>query len=249
MKNVFLIILLTTMTSCKLHNRKAEVFMADKDYIEIYRRFSPDSSKLLINFSLDHGAFGSGGTGTAIIKVSDTAKNLREYWLPETLTGARWLDNQNVYAEFDIIPSIREGKEIEIKDTVINNIKIKISALDYIDEYDSLEIVHKEVSPNKKFELVAYRYGYSKPLHISIIESGTQIPKYGNYFIATKESDYIFFGKWTENNELEFFSNNLYSDLIKAYLVKTRKNVNYKIITDDKKYGRQYRWREKKENL
>ena len=53
--------------------------MTDQDYVENYREYSPDSSMLLINYSLDLGAFGYGQAGTAILKLSDTTKNLRDF--------------------------------------------------------------------------------------------------------------------------------------------------------------------------
>ena len=81
--------------------------MTDQDYVENNREFSPDSSMLLINYSLDLGAFGYGQSGTAILKLSDTTKNLRDFSLPNTLTRIKWLDNQTISAQFDILPSLR----------------------------------------------------------------------------------------------------------------------------------------------
>ena len=223
--------------------------MADKDFVENYREFSPDSSMLLINYSLDLGAFGYGQAGTAILKLSDTTKNLRDFSLPNTLTKVKWLDNQNISAQFDILTSLRTGEKIEFKDEEINNVKIKVSALDYIDKEDHLEIEHKETSPNGQFELVAYRYLKDRSnlnfIHISIIPVGGQIPKYGNYLIADMQSDYVMYGTWNKNNELEFYSNTQYSDLVQYYLVDSRPKVDYRIVTDDKKYGSKYRWTEK----
>ena len=223
--------------------------MTDQDYVENYREFSPDNSMVLINYSLDLGAFGYGQAGTAILKLSDTTKNLRDFSIPNTLTKVKWLDNQNISAQFDILASLRTGEKIKFKDEEINNVKIKISALDYIDKEDHLEIEHKETSPNGQFELVVYRYLKDRSnlnfIHISIIPTGGQIPKYGNYLIADMQSDYVMYGTWNKNNELEFYSNTQYSDLVQYYLVDSRPKVNYKIITDDKKYGSKYRWTKK----
>lgn len=223
--------------------------MTDQDYVENYREFSPDGSMLLINYSLDLGAFGYGQSGTAILKLTDTTKNLREFSLPNTLIRVKWLDNKNISAQFDILPSLRTGEKIEFKDEEINNVKIKISALDYIDKDDHLEIEHRETSPNGQFELVAYRYLKDRSnlnfIHISVIPVGGQIPKYGNYIIADMQSDYVMYGTWTKNNELEFYTNTQYSDLVQYYLVDSRPKFNYKIVTDDIKYGGKYRWTEK----
>ncbi|WP_443939346.1 hypothetical protein [Pedobacter sp. MW01-1-1] len=223
--------------------------MTDQDYVENYREFSPDSSMLLINYSLDLGAFGYGQSGTAILKLSDTTKNLRDFSLPNTLTRLKWLDNQTISAQFDILPSLRTGEKITLTDKEINDVKIKVSALDYIDKDDHLEIEHRELAPNGQFELVAYRYLKDRSnlnfIHISIIPVGGQIPKYGNYLIADMQSDYVLNGTWTEKNELKFYSNSQYSDLIQYYLVKDREKIKYEIVTDDKEYGSKYRWTKK----
>lgn len=220
--------------------------MTDQDYVENYREFSPDSSMLLINYGLDLGAFGYGQSGTAILKLSDTTKNLRDFSLPNTLTRLKWLDNQTISAQFDILPSLRTGEKIALTDKEINGVKIKVSALDYIDKDDHLEIEHRELSPNGQFELVAYRYLKDRSnlnfIHISVIPVGKQIPKYGNYLIADMQSDYVLYGTWTENNELIFHSNNQYADLIQYYLVNGREKIKYKIVTNDKEYGSKYRW-------
>jgi hypothetical protein len=243
------ILILVILSSCNLYDRKEEVFITDQDYVENYREFSPDSSMLLINYSLDLGAFGYGQSGTAILKLSDTTKNLRDFSLPNTLTRLKWLDNQNISAQFDILPSLRSGEKNTLTDKEINGVKIKVSALDYIDKDDHLEIEHRELAPNGQFELVAYRYLKDRSnlnfIHISIIPVGGQIPKYGNYLIADMQSDYVLNGTWTEKNQLKFYSNSQYSDLIQYYLVNDRAKIKYEIVTDDKEYGSKYRWTKK----
>ncbi|RZK56467.1 MAG: hypothetical protein EOO87_05340 [Pedobacter sp.] len=249
MRKTIYILTLVILSSCNLYDRKEEVFMTDQDYVENYREFSPDSSMLLINYSLDLGAFGYGQSGTAILKLSDTTKNLRNFSLPNTLTRLKWLDNQTISAQFDILPSLRSGEKITLTDQEINGVKIKVSALDYIDKDDHLEVEHRELAPNGQFELVAYRYLKDRSnlnfIHISIIPVGGQIPKYGNYLIADMQSDYVLNGTWTKKNELKFYSNNQYSDLIQYYLVNDRAKIKYEIVTDDKEYGSKYRWTKK----
>lgn len=240
---------MTTLHSCNLYDRKEEVFMTDPDYVENNRQVSPNGSMLLINYSLDLGAFGYGQAGTAIFKLSDSTKNLRKFTIPNTLTSLKWIDNESVFAEFDILPSLRTGNKIEFKDIEVNGIKVKVSALDYIDKNDRQEIEHREVSPNGQFELIVYRYLKDRNnlnfIHISLIPVGEQIPKYGNYLIADMQSDYVFYGTWTKENKLEFYTNSQFSDLVQYYLVDSRPKVEYKLITDDKKYGDKYRWIEK----
>jgi len=248
-RKTIIILILAILSSCNLYDRKEEVFMTDQDYVENDRQVSPDSSKLLISYSIDLGAFGYGQAGTVVLKLSDTTKNLREFTIPNTLTRIKWIDSENVSAQFDILPSLRTGDQIELKDIEVNGIKVNVSALDYIDKDDRQVIEHREVSPNGQFELVAYRYLKDRSnvnfIHISVIPVGGQIPKYGNYLIADMQSDYVLYGTWTDKNELKFYSNSQYSDLIQYYLVKDREEINYEIVTDDKEYGSKYRWTKK----
>lgn len=247
------ILVLGVLTSCNLYTRKEEVLITDKDFIENYRELSPDSSMVLINYSIDLGAFGVGQSGTSILKIPDTTKNLREFNIPNNYTQVKWIDNQNISAMYDILPSLREGVKFEPKDLEINKIKVHVSALDYIDQGSQQQIVHREVSPNGRYELVVYRYSKDinnlNFIHISVIQPGKEIPKYGNYFIADPQSDYVFYGTWTKESELVFYSNSQDAELVEYFLVHKRPKVKYNIIRDDQKYSNKYRWIERGSDL
>lgn len=223
--------------------------MIDQDYVEGSREYSSDSSMLLVRYSIDLGAFGYGQAGTAVLHISDTTKNLRLFTLPNTLTRVTWLDNKTLAAKKDIIPSVRMGKVPEVEDTVINGIKVNVSELDYIEPEYHLEVEHRETSPNGEFDLIAYRYLKNRSnlnfIHVSVVPKGSKIPKYGNYFIADMMSDYILYGTWNKNNELLFYSNSQYSDMIQYFLVKDRPSINHRIVEDNERYSNKYRWTEK----
>lgn len=249
MKTITYLLTLVTLSACSFYERKMEVFMTDDDYVEFYREYSPDSSMLLINYGIDLGAFGYGQAGTAILNLIDTTKNLRDFSIPNTFTRLKWLENQNISAQFDILPSLRTGEKMELHDQEINGVNIKISTLDYIEEDAYLKVEHQEISPDGKFELIAYRYlkdsGDLNLIHVSIIPAGEQIPKYGNYLIADIQSDYALHGTWSSDNQIIFYSNSLYSELVQYYLVRKRPKIDYKVITDDDKYAGKYRWTKK----
>jgi len=140
----------------------------------------------------------------------------------------------------------RDGTASTFKDTIINGMKIKVSSYDYI-EPDSKQIIeHRETSPNGQYELIAYRYTNDihnlNFIHVSIITKGGQIPEYGNYLIGDIHSDYVLNGAWDKNNNIIFYSNKQYADMIQYYLVHNRSNIPYKIIVDDTKYGSKYLW-------
>jgi hypothetical protein len=238
--------LATLLFGCVSYDRKKEVFKTDNDYTEFWRQPSPDSSMLLISYGIDLGAFGYGHAGTAILKLIDTTKNLRLFTLPNNFGRVKWLDNKTILAQFDTIPFIRDGKSSTFNDTIINRITVKVSAYDFIEPDSKLIIEHREKSPNGQYELVAYRYTNDihnlNFIHVSIITTGEQIPKYGNYLIGDIHSDYVLNGTWDKDNNIIFYSNKQYADMIQYYLVHNRSNIPYKIIVDDTKYGSKYLW-------
>ena len=85
------------------------------------------------------------------------------------------------------------------------------------------------------------KYDFS-PINISIINIGNKIPKYGNFYIGEKQSDYILNGNWNNQNQLIFYSNNQDTDLIKYYFVENRPKIKFSIIKNEKKYGGKYLW-------
>jgi hypothetical protein len=124
-----------------------------------------------------------------------------------------------------------------------------VSSYDDIEANAERRVEHRETSPNGQYELVAYRYINDVHnlnfIHVSIISVGRQIPKYGNFLIADKQSDYVLNGKWDKDNSVIFYSNNLYADMVQYYLVHNHPDFKYKVINDDKRYGSKYRWIEK----
>ncbi|GAO44741.1 hypothetical protein [Flavihumibacter petaseus] len=180
------------------------------------------------------------------MKLIDTTKNIRLFTIPNSFNHIQWVDNGTVSAKYDTIPFIRSGVKPNFKDTEVNGIKIIVSSYDFIEPNAEQRVEHRETSPNGKYDLVAYRYLNDKHnlnfIHVSLIPAAGQIPKYGNYLIADMQSDYVLNGKWDKDNSLIFFSNSLYADMVKYYLVLDHPNIKYEIINDDKTYSSKYRW-------
>lgn len=247
MKKTLILFFLTTLISCNLYDkRKEDVLITDKDYHENYREYSPNKKKILINYSIDIGAFGYGQCGTAILKPSDTLKNLKKFTIANNYIRLKWIDNKTISAKVDVLDKIRNAEKIELKSFKFNEVKILVNKLDYIENEHHLEIIKRETSPNGMYEMVAYRYLKNNQnisfIHISIIEKGGKIPKYGNYYIGDNVSDYILGGNWNKNNELNFYTNKQYSESIQYYFVKNRIKIKNHIIIDENKYSSKYRW-------
>lgn len=243
MRNIIIIAFI--LTAC-VPTRKHEIFMTDSDYAEFDRQYSPDSSKILLNYGVDLGAFGYGRAGTAVLNFADTTKNFREFTIKQPLSRLNWITNDSISGSIDIIPFIRSGEKYEIKNETINGVEIVAKPYDFIEPDFERVIEFRELSPNKKYELVAYRYCKSWSalnfIHVSIIEKGQDIPKYGNYIIADMQSDYVFDGGWTKENKLVFYTNELYADMVQYYLVINRSNIGYELKVDNDKFGSKYRW-------
>jgi hypothetical protein len=201
---------------------------------------------LILNYTLDNGAFGYSKGGTAVLRASDLAKELTQFSLPDNLEQVKWIDNETVSARIDVIPYIRNDEEPSIRDIEVNGVKVKVTPYDHIEKEFHLETEHQEASPDGKYELVAYRYckdrSSLKFIHISVIHKGERVPKYGNYYIADMSSDRVLSGSWTKDNTLVFYSNSMYADHIKYFLVRNRPSIKYEIIIDDRRFASKYRW-------
>ena len=245
-KYIIALLLPAFLYSCISYDRKQEVFMSDKDFVEFDRKYSPDSSMILLNYGIDLGAFGYGRAVMAILRLDDTVKNLRLFTLPNKFHSCNWIDNKTVSAIFDTIPFVRSGERPNYQDTKVNGVKVKMYSYDYIEPNSERKIELRETSPNGRYELVAYRYNNDNHnlgfIHVSVIPVGEQIPKYGNYLIADRQADYVLNGKWDQENSIIFYSNDLYSELVQYYLVHNHPDIQYQVINDNKTYGSKYLW-------
>ena len=249
-KGLFAASLTFTFSCCLLGDpRKEEVLMTDKDFVEFKREYSPDSTRMLLNYGLNLGAFGFSKCGTAILNLKDLVKDLRPFTLSKSYINVKWLNNQKVSAQRELIPFLRSGETLDLSPQKINSIDVEVSPLDFIKPHYHLEIEHRETSPNGQFELVAYRYAENNDnlnfIHVSVINKGEQIPKYGNYLIGERQSDYVFFGKWSADNQLIFYTNDKDKSMVQYCLIKNRPKIAYSLITNDTNYQNKRIWREK----
>lgn len=250
-KGLFAASLTFTFSCCLMGDpRKDEVLMTDKDFVEFKREYSPDSTRMLLNYGVNLGATGYGKYGTAILNLIDSVKDLRPFTLSNSYVNVKWLNNQKVSAQRELIPFLRSGEQIDLSSQKINGIDIEISAYDFIEPNYHIEIEHREISPNGQYELVAYRYLKNNDnlnfIHVSVINKGEKIPKYGNYLIGEPQSDYVFLGKWSADNQLIFYTNSICKSMVQYCLVKNRPKISYTLISDDTSYENKYCWRDKK---
>ena len=239
-------LLLLILSACATAPRR--IYISDNDFVEESRQYSPDRAMLILNYKLDTGALGYSKGGTAVLKISDLAKDLTQFNLPDNLEQVKWIDNETISARIDVIPYIRNDEKPPVRDIEVNGVKVSVAPYDHIEKEFHIETEHREASPDGKYELVAYRYckdrSNLKFILISVIPKGERAPKYGNYYIADMNSDRILYGAWTKDNTLVFYSNSMYADHIKHFFVRNRPNIKYEIIVDDSRFAAKYRWTE-----
>jgi hypothetical protein len=246
----YLLIVLSAIvivTSCNTDKNRG-AYTKDEDYKEYSRTYSPNKSMVLLDYASHKGPFDYSIRGTAIINVKDTAGNLIPYTLNRNLTNARWSSDTSVTAQYDLLPAIRKGAKITVRDTIVNGVSVSVVPNDYIGEDAKLNVLHNELSPDRKYKMVVYRYDSQAKhgfIHLSVIPVNAVFPKYGNYFIANLQADYIYYARWSTKNQLILFTDNVGKDLIYYGLVKNRPSIGYQIVADDDRYKNVYRWQGK----
>ncbi len=220
-------------------------YVSDKDFIEISREYSPNKEKVILVYNYDTGAFGYSRAFTAILDANNLENNLLPNNLPDKYYNAKWLDNNTVETEINIISDLREGLSIDYKKVQIENVTVIPKLVDTTED-GRLKIEDRIESPDGKLELIAYRYAFNNEralLQISIIGKGTELPRIGNYFIGTDSSDYVFNAEWKTDNEIQFETNSQYGNDAKYYFVKNRPPIKYTLNIDDNKYKSKYVWK------
>jgi hypothetical protein len=226
---------------------QSEFFISDADYVEYDRELSPDSTKFLLSYAVNIGALGFAMTEYSLLKLSDTLKNIRDYKIQSNLKELEWVNNDTITGIKDMIPQIRKGNfNTDVIIQQINNVTILGIPFDHIEADYSMHIEYRQTSPNGKNELIAYRYCKDRKslnfIHISVIENGTEIPKYGNYFIGTIHSDYILGGHWNKENNLDFYHNEYGSYDIEKCFVKNKPDIKYNLIQNHTLFEHKNRW-------
>lgn len=219
-------------------------YISDKTFIEISREYSPNKRKLILNYKFDQGAFGYSTGYTSVLNSNSLDGDLRPFNLPDKYNEAKWVDNNTIKAEVNIISDIREGKSIDYEPFKILDVTVNPKLVD-IPENGKLIIESKKNSPDEEKELIAYRYAIDEKrglLHISIIRKDGEIPRIGNYFIGTDSSDYLFNAKWLTNDEIQFETNSTDGELAKYYFLKNRPLTKFTIVINDNKYKSKYLW-------
>lgn len=207
-------------------------------YTEISRAYSPNSSKYLLTYRYEQGAWdGSRTTATKILNAADTFKQGVSFsYSSLDFDNISWSGNDTVIIAEKFIEFIRNNKS-NLPDTVLNGVVVRAIQIDPIDSSFQRKIFYRETSPNGKNDLIVYKY--IKPvngnyfLNISIINQGDSIPKFGNFYISKYDFDCFTDIRWANTNYLDIkVSESCYYSFT-DYLVKGRPDIKYKVQIND----------------
>lgn len=208
-------------------------------YDEISRKYCPDSSKYILNYRLGQGGWDGGNTSsTTILKAKNSFRPGDVYsYNSYEIDGAYWVGNDTIVVLEKFTEFISNGK-LKLRDTIINDVAVKIKVIDPIDTSFHRKIYKRETSPNGQYEFIVYRYEKSSVddyyfLNISIINQGDSVPKFGNFYVSKFDFDCFSFIGWDNDSNLNIKAAESCYYVFEDYLVKNRPNIKYKVQMKD----------------
>lgn len=208
-------------------------------YGELSRKYCPDSSKYILDYRLGQGGWDGGrSSSTTILKAKNSFRTGDVFsYSNYDIDGAYWVGNDTVVVLEKFTEFISNGK-LTLRDTIINDIAVKIKVTDPIDTSFHQKIYKRETSPNGQYELIVYRYEKSSVddyyfLNISIINQGDSIPKFGNFYVSKFDFDCFAFIGWDNDSSLNIGASEACYHAFDNYLVKNRPAITYKVHIED----------------
>ena len=229
------LIFLTTLNSCISDLTKGT-------YRELGRDYNADSSKYLLTYIYSQGAWdGDRSSLTTILNRNDSLDKINQYSFNSyDFDNISWQGNDTILVAEKYTEFISQGKST-LKDTILNEVVVKIVHIDPIDTSFTRKIFYQETSPDGKHDLIVYKY--VKPengnyfLNISIINTGDSIPKFGNFYISRYDFDCFTDIRWDKTNELDIKVSSACFYSFANYLVVNHPNIKYKVQANDEIRG------------
>ena len=194
-------------------------FLSQKDIVANDLYHSPDEKNAVVIFNRDLGGFGYTRSSIAIVLIENKDKeDLTKSSLPngEVYTFSKWIDSSNVEFIVDVRNYQSERRKFKNKIKSIKGINILLKEKGF-DTSLPLFVESRIESPDKKHEIIAYRYKNNtrmNDLHISVIQKGEEIPQIGNLFnfISDSRQDFfnnresVYLAKWKTNKIITFYT-------------------------------------------
>lgn len=208
-------------------------------FTEFSRDYSPDGSRFILKYNYTQGAWDGGRTyAFTVLNSVDSLipKQIKFAYSSLDLDTMYWKNNDTVIIEEKFTEYLSHGK-LSLVDTVLNGITFKVMLKDPIDSSFSKKIFYREISPNKKYDLIVYKY--VKPengnyfLNISVINLGDSIPRFGNFYVSRFDFDCFTDIRWDNASILDIKVSESCFYSFEDYLVKNRPDIKYNVQIND----------------
>ncbi len=207
-------------------------------YTEISRVYSPDSSKYLLTYRYEQGAWDGSRTSFATILNSSDIFKLGTSFSYSSLDfdNISWSSNDTVIISEKFTQFVSNNQS-NLRDTILNGVAVTVKQIDPIDSSFQRKIFYRDTSPNGKYDLIIYKYVKADNgvyfLNISIINQGDSLPKFGNFYISKYDFDCFTDIRWDKTSILDIKVSEGCYHAFTDYLVKGRPDIKYKVQLND----------------
>ena len=174
-----------------------------------------------------------------IVPLKNLRDDLRPFRLPDNYEPIGWEKDGSLTVAVDYVECIRKNLDCSKTSDNFQGTSINIR----IDDATAGKVREIEAdlpSPNGSQHLVAYRYPSEDhsnlgAIHISIIRTNAEIPRYGNYYIASLGGDGILGARWESDSSVVFTTSPSQKYLLQ-YAESFRHNppaVKYRVEVND----------------
>lgn len=138
------------LLSCNIQdkNRLDNLIVYEKNY-------SPDSTKYLIRFSYDEGAFGSCCNQISILKITDSITSLSDFIIPTIFDNPTWINDNELKVDIHMIQLLRargnyDPSYPDLNTERISGVLLQKNYYNRITNQDLEQIKFSKTSPDKK---------------------------------------------------------------------------------------------------
>ena len=220
--------------------------LSNKDVVIDRESASPDHTKVLVIYRFDIGALGYTDERDVVVPANRIHDDLKRYILPKQYDPIGWEKDGSLTVAINVVECLRENQDCSRTYDTFDGTRINVRRDDET-QGNQVEIEADLPSPDHSLRLVAYRYPNDNRsnqgrIHISIVGTNEQVPRYGNYYIASLGGDGVLGARWDSNKSIVFLTSPSQKYLLQyadSFRVKDPA-IPYKVETDDKLSG--YLW-------
>ena len=220
--------------------------LSRKDVVIDRESESPDGTKVLVSYRFDTGALGYTEERDAVAPANRLHDDLQPYILPKRYDPIGWESDGSLTVAINLVECVRQNEDCSRAYDTVAGTRINVRRDDETQGNEE-EIEADLPSPDHSLRLVAYRYPNDDRsnlgrIHISIVKTGEQVPRYGNYYIASMGGDGVLGAQWDSDRSIVFLTSPSQKYLLQyaeSFRVQ-RPAIPYKVEIDDKLPG--YLW-------